>query len=342
MMRTAISPRLATRTFSNTLRSSLPSSNRTRGILPASSPAAPRARAAPRASSGCGSEHVCLPVPLRAALPAPPLSRRSPRASGPVRPSKRDVSVLARRPLGALGLDHLESFDEIGARLARVYDVVYVAHLGCDHRVVELLLVARDELFAFGVRVFRLCDLTPEDDVHRRRGAHDRDLTRRPRDVDVRPDVLGAHDVVGSAVSLPRYDRHLGHRRLGERVEKLRPVADDATPLLVGPRQKPRHVHQRQEWYVERVTEPHEPRPLNARVYVERPRQDHRLVPHDAHGVPVEPREAHHQVLRPALLHLVELTLVNDELHRSPYIVGFLGRVRDEGREIPLHPLRRI
>src|SRR5215218_572600 len=342
MMRTAISPRLATRTFSNTLRSSLPSSNMTRGILPASSPAAPRARAAPRASSGCGSEHVCLPVPLRAALPAPPLSRRSPRASGPVRPSKRDVSVLARRALGALGLDHLESFDEIRAGLARVYDVVYVTHLGCDHRVVELLLVARDELFAFGIRVFRLCDLTPEDDVHRRRGAHDRDLTGRPRDVDVRPDVLGAHDVVGSAVSLSGYDGHLGHRRLGECIEELGPVADDPTPLLVRPRQKAGHVHEREKRDVERVAEPHETRPLDARVYVESTSEHHWLVPDDAHRVAVQPRKAHHQVLRPALLYLVELPVVDDELSCPSYIVWPLGRVGDECREILLHPFRVV
>src|SRR5215217_6866907 len=219
MMRTAISPRLATRTFPNTFRSSLRSSSRTRGILPASSLAAPHARAAPRASSGCDSEHARLPALSFAALPVPPLWRRPLRALGPVRPSKRDISVLARRSVGTLGPDHLESFDEIRAGLARVYDIVYVAHLGCDHRVVELLLVASDELFAFGVRVFRLRDLTPEDDVHCRRGSHDRDLSGGPRDVDVRPDVLGAHDVVGSAISLSRNDGHLGHCRLGESVE---------------------------------------------------------------------------------------------------------------------------
>src|SRR5215211_208394 len=340
--RTAISPRLAMRTFPNILRSSLPSSNRTRGTLRASCVRAPRARAGPRASSGCGSESFHPPVLSRAVSPVPPRWPRPLRALGPARSSKRDVSVLAGRALGALGPDHLERFDQVRSRLARVYDVVYVAHLRGDHRVVELLLVVRDELGAFGLGIFRFGDLAPEDDPNRRRGAHDRDLSGRPRDVDVRPDVLGAHDVVGTAVGFPGYDRHLGHRRLGEGVEELGPVADDPTPLLVGARQKAGHVHEREKGDVERVAEAHEPRPLDARVYVERAGQDHRLVAYHPDGVPVEPGEAYHQVLRPAFLHFVELSLVHDEFYSSPYIVGLLRRVRHEVRQLLLHAFRGI
>src|SRR5207253_9433141 len=43
----------------------------------------------------------------------------------------------------------------------------------------------------------------------------------------VRADVLGAHDVVRTAVRLARDHRQLRHRRLGIGVEQLGPVADD-------------------------------------------------------------------------------------------------------------------
>ena len=72
--------------------------------------------------------------------------------------------------------------------------------------------VILDELLAFRIGVFCLQDLTPEDDADGCRGTHYCDLTRGPRDVHVGPDVFGAHDVVGPAVSFPGNDRHLGHR----------------------------------------------------------------------------------------------------------------------------------
>src|SRR5918998_295648 len=303
--RTAISPRFAIRTFPNTSRTSPPSSNRTTETPRASCAAGLRARTVQPASSGCGWE-APRPPPPRAAPPVQPLWPRPPRAWGRARSSKRDVPVLARRALRTLGPDHIQGLYEVGAGLARVYHVVDVAHLGGDPRVVEPLLVSGDELLALSVGVFGLVELAPEDDIDRGGGAPGRALPPGPRDVDVRPDVLGVHDVVGPAVGFARDNGHLRNARLGEGVEELRPVADDPTPLLVGTRQKPRHVHESNERDVESVAEAHEPRTLDARVYVERPSQNHRLVPDDPDGVPVEPPEAHHQVLRPALLHLVE------------------------------------
>src|SRR5918997_1170279 len=217
--RTAISPRFAMRTFPNAFRSSPPDSSRTTGTPRASCQRGPRARAGRRGASRCGSEGLysenLYPRP-RAAPRGRPLWPRPPRGQGPARSSKRDVPVLARRALGAFGANHLQRLDEVGARLARVDDVVYVAHLGCDHRVVELLLVRGDELPALLPRVLCLVELAPEDHVYRRGRAHDRDLTRRPRDVDVGAYVLGAHDVVSATVGLARDDGHLGHSRLGE------------------------------------------------------------------------------------------------------------------------------
>src|SRR3712207_8744452 len=65
-------------------------------------------------------------------------------------------------------------------------------------------------------------------------------LFRSPREVEVGAHVLGVHDVVGAAVRLARDDRQLGDGRLGERVQQLGAVADDAAPLLVGAGQEDR------------------------------------------------------------------------------------------------------
>src|SRR5215211_4122513 len=226
-----------------------------------------RVREGRRAATDHASRRTCLVALLHRASPARPRSPRPPPQLAEVRSSKRDVSVLAGRPVGALGADHLEGLDQVGTRLPRVYDVVYKAHLGGDHWVVELLFVVPDELLAFRIRVLRLRDLAPEDDTNGGGCAHYRDLTGRPRDVNVGPDVLGAHDV-GPAVSLPRNDRHLGHRRLRESIEQFRPVTDNPPPLLVRTRQKAWHVNERKERYIESVAEANEPRALDASVYI--------------------------------------------------------------------------
>src|SRR5215218_8807062 len=239
-------------------------------------------------------------------------------------------------------MDHLQGSYQVGTRLPRVYDVVYKAHPGGDHRVVELLFVVLDKLLAFRIGVFGLRDLAPEDHADGGGGSHDRDLPRRPRDVHVGSDVLGAHDVVGPAVSLPGDNGHLGHRRLREGIEQLRPVADYAPPLLVRPWQESWHVHERKERDVEGVAEADEPRALHARVYIERPREHGRLVADDADRAPVEPGEADHEVLGPALLNLEELSVVHHAPYRAADVVGALGGVGDQTRQVLVHPLRVV
>ena len=100
-------------------------------------------------------------------------------------------------------------------------------------------------------------------------GPHHGDLGGRPRDVEVRADVLRAHDVVGAAVGLARDDGELGHGRLAVGIEELRAVADDAAALLRRPGQEAGHVDERDERDVERVAEAHEARRLHGRVDVE-------------------------------------------------------------------------
>ena len=112
--------------------------------------------------------------------------------------------------------------------------------------------------------------------------AHDRDARRRPRQVDVAPDVLRAHDVVGAAVRLAGDDRHLGHRRLAVGVEQLGAVADDAAVLLGHAGQEAGHVLEGQQRHVEGIAHAHEPRRLVRGVDVQRAREHRGLLRHDA------------------------------------------------------------
>src|SRR5438045_4102057 len=70
--------------------------------------------------------------------------------------------------------------------------------------------------------------LPPKDDLACALPAQHRDLGVGPREVHVTAQVLGAHHVVGTAVGLARDDGDLRHRALGERVEQLGAVLDDA------------------------------------------------------------------------------------------------------------------
>src|SRR5215218_6668259 len=301
-----------------------------------------RVREGRRAATDHASRRTCLVALLHRASPARPRSPRPPPQLAEVRSSKRDVSVLAGWSVGALGADHLEGFDQVGTCLPGVYDVIYKAHPGGDHRVVELLFVVLDEPPAFGLRVLGLVYLAPVDDPDRRARSHHRDLTRRPRDVNVGPDVLGAHDVVGPTVGLPGDDGHLGHRRLRKSVEQLGPMTNDPAPLLIRARHEPWHVDERKEGDIESVAETDEPGAFHTRVYVERPREHGRLVPDDAYGTPVEPGEADDEVLGPALLNLEELPVVHHAPDSAADVVRALGGVGDQTRQLFVHPLRVI
>src|SRR5215208_5837961 len=119
-------------------------------------------------------------------------------------------------------------------------------------------------------------------------------------------------------------------------------MTDYAPPLLVRAWQKARHVDERKKRDVEGVTEADEPGALHARVYVERPRKHGRLVPDDADGPPIEPGEADDQVLGPAFLNLEELPVVDHSLYGTSNVVGALGGVGDQTRQVLVHPLRIV
>src|ERR1051325_1813556 len=116
--------------------------------------------------------------------------------------SERDVAMLPGRVLLALVLQHLERADDLRSRLFRLDDLVDVAELGGLERIGERAPVLRDQPAPLAVGILRPLELVPEDDVDRALRAHDGDLRGREGEVDVAPEMLRRHDVVGAAVRL--------------------------------------------------------------------------------------------------------------------------------------------
>ncbi len=154
--------------------------------------------------------------------------------------------------------------------------------------------------------------------------------------------MLGTHDVVGAAVGLARDHGHLGHGRLGEGEEQLRPVLDQAAVLLRGAGQETRHVDEGHDRDLEAVAEAHEAGGLTRGVAVEHARQHHRLVRHDADGAAFHAREARDDVLRVGLLDLEEVALVDDLQDQLFHVVGLVWIVGDQRVERRLGALRTV
>ena len=144
--------------------------------------------------------------------------------------------MLAAGPDFLLRQRGLERVDQHGTCAARFDHLVHVAPLRGGVRIREALAVVVDQLLATRFGVVCRFELFAEDDVHRTLRTHHRDFGRRPREVEVRSDVLGAHDVVGATVGLPRDHRQFRHGRFRKCVQELRAVANDPAPLLLRPR----------------------------------------------------------------------------------------------------------
>mmetsp|Transcript_39587 Transcript_39587/g.94000 ORF Transcript_39587/g.94000 Transcript_39587/m.94000 type:complete len:419 (+) Transcript_39587:368-1624(+) len=229
---------------------------------------------------------------------------------------QRHVGVLP----GSLLARHLvaeepELSHEPRARASRADDVVDEAVAGSGDRGVELGLVVGD------LPANLLLAPPPEDDVHRALSAHDGDLRRRPRQVHVRPQVLGGHHVVGAPVGLAGDHRQLRDGGLGVGVQQLGAVLDDAAVLLARAGQEPRYVDKGHDGDVERVAEPHEARRLDRRVDVEAPGRDERLIRHDADRAPVEPRKARDDVPCEIGVYLKGVSVVDHGLDHFHHVV---------------------
>src|SRR5205807_3004319 len=180
------------------------------------------------------------------------------------------------------------------------------------------------------------------DDVDGALRAHHGDLGGGPGEVDIPPDVLAGHHVVGPAVGLAGDHGELRHGRLAVRVQKLRAVPDDPAVLLPGPRHEPGHIDKRHKGDVERVTEPDEPGALDGAADVERAGQHLRLLRHDAGGPAVQPRKAGEEVPGEVLVHLEKLAAVDDAPDDLAHVVRAVGILRDDRVQGRVHPVGRI
>src|SRR5699024_11402456 len=88
-------------------------------------------------------------------------------------------------------------------------------------------------------------------DVHGTMGTHDGDLRGGPGQIGVGTEVLGSHDVVGTAEGLAGDHGDQRNGRLGVCVQELGATADDAVPFLVGSGEETGHVHEGQDGNVE-------------------------------------------------------------------------------------------
>src|SRR5687768_6852049 len=180
-----------------------------------------------------------------------------------------DVAVFLGRVPVALSPQCIEGVDETRSRIARIDDVVEVAAASRYVRMSEL----RPVLFNLLVRRLRgvraLCDFLAKENVHRAFRSHHSDLGRGPGNVEVATNVLGAHDVIRSAVRLSRYDRQFGNRRFAVGVKELRAVLYDSTVLLSNTGKESGNILERHHGNVERVAEADESRCLHRCVYVE-------------------------------------------------------------------------
>src|SRR6478672_9003965 len=106
----------------------------------------------------------------------------------------------------SLSFQRRKRIDEPRARITRIDDVIYVPPTRRHVRVRELVRVLAHLPIGGCGRVGALGDLTTKENLDGTLRAHDRDLRRGPRDVVIASNVLGAHNVVGTAVRLAADD----------------------------------------------------------------------------------------------------------------------------------------
>src|SRR5665648_747038 len=281
----------------------------------------PPASRAGRPSRGRGPRWV----PPRGAAPRrsrPPgqraRRRRGRRAARARRGSQGDVPMLLGGQRGALGAQRPECPHHLYPRVGRGDHRVDVPAVRGLVRVDQRVLVLPDQAGALGLGIAPGVrdglEGSALQDVHRTTGAHHGDLRRRPREVDVRTQLLGAHHDVRPAVRLAGDHRDQRHCRLGVRVDQLGAPTDDPVPLLLGAGQEPRHVDEREHRDAERVAGPHEACGLLGGVDVQRAGHVQRLVGHDAHRTAFQMAEPDEHVRRVQRLHLEHLAVVEHVL----------------------------
>src|SRR5208337_1456928 len=223
-----------------------------------------------------------------------------------------DQAVLLRRPVIALGLKVFQGLRQVLARIGRLDNIIDQAAASGDVGGREGRAVLLDQLGATRGLVVGCLHLLAEDDLDGAFGPHDGDLGGWPGKNAIGPQVLRAHGQMCAAVGLAKNDLDLGHcgRRIGE--EHLGAVANNPAMLLLHAGHESGHVHERDQWNVERVAEADEPARLDRRVDVDGAGEHRGLVGDDPDRAAQNPREADEHVWRIAGLDLEEVPLVHD------------------------------
>ena len=87
--------------------------------------------------------------------------------------------------------------------------------------------------------------------------SHNGDFSGWPGVVDITPQMLGGHDAIGSAVTLPGNDRHLWDCGFGKGVQDFSAIADHTAVFLSGSRHEPRDIDKGDYRNIKAVAEPH-------------------------------------------------------------------------------------
>ena len=245
------------------------------------------------------------------------------------------------RPLDLLACD-ISSARQIVSRVSRGSITSSIRSLPAAHVHVEDLAEALDQLCLLRRRVLCRVDLFAERDLDHALRAHHADLRARPRHDQVRLIRAAVHHVVAGAVGLARDHRDLRHRRVGDRVEHLGAVADDAFGLDLRADHEAGHVldeHQRDR---ERVAQVHEARGLVGGVVVEDAAQLLGLVGDDPDRPSAEAREARDDRLRPLALDVEVLAVVDDPADHLVHVIRLAVGVRQHVQQLLLAAVDRV
>mmetsp|Transcript_30223 Transcript_30223/g.56457 ORF Transcript_30223/g.56457 Transcript_30223/m.56457 type:complete len:313 (-) Transcript_30223:686-1624(-) len=229
--------------------------------------------------------------------------------------------MLFRRIRELLGRKQVKVLVESLAGHARVDDIFDESALGGDEGIRELVVVLRCPL---------LNVLSSEDDFNGTLGTHDGDLGRRPCVVHVSPEVVRAHDIVGSTVGLSSDDREFRRGSLRVSKEQLRAMSDDAPMFLRGAGEEPRYVHEGDDRDVVAVQELNEPRRLDGGVYIKHTCEFFRLVGDDTDGAAIHASEAGDDVLGKFGHHLPVGALVHNLFDDGLHVVRHVAVLRHD------------
>ena len=192
----------------------------------------------------------------------------------------------------------------------------------------------------------RLLDL--EERLCRLLAAHHRDARRRPRHDQARVVGLAAHRVVARAERVARDDGELRDDRVGDGVDHLRAVLDDAAVLGARADHEAGHVLEEHQRDALLVAVHDEPRGLVGRVGVDHPARLHLvgvrllarlrlddlpLVGDDAHAPPVDAGVAAEERLAVASFVLRPRVGVHDAREEVACVVGLVARLGHEAVE---------